>query len=185
MMTYTGVLVDPFSINIDDIRIEDIAHSLSMKCRFNGHVSRFYSVAEHCVYVSLLARDPKVGLLHDASECFLSDIITPIKIKFPDYKELESSVDDVIFKKFYVEYYEKSSYKEADTFLFFLEAQALTRHRYKNLPKQPSRIRSFCLRNKLVKPKNKTEFIQACLRNPLSPKKAKKLFLLHFNNLFS
>ncbi|ECI7676527.1 5'-deoxynucleotidase, partial [Escherichia coli] len=34
-------------INKDDIDINDIAVSLSNICRFAGHLSHFYSVAQH------------------------------------------------------------------------------------------------------------------------------------------
>ena len=36
----------------DQICIEDIAQALSMNCRFSGHVSKFYSVAEHCCIIA-------------------------------------------------------------------------------------------------------------------------------------
>jgi len=52
IQTYTG---KPFWIlepHADDIDIVDIAHALSMLCRYNGHTKRFYSVAEHCYLLS-------------------------------------------------------------------------------------------------------------------------------------
>ena len=39
----TGIL------NPQLIRIEDIAHALSMICRGNGHVKTFWSVGQHCI----------------------------------------------------------------------------------------------------------------------------------------
>lgn len=41
-------------INKDDIDINDIAVSLSNICRFAGHLSHFYSVAQHAVLCSQL-----------------------------------------------------------------------------------------------------------------------------------
>lgn len=68
--------------NVSEIPIEDIAHALAFNCRFNGHVSRFYSVAEHCVRATHQVRDPRNelwALLHDVSEAFIPDIAGPFK----------------------------------------------------------------------------------------------------------
>ena len=58
-----------------------------MKCRFNGHCSPFYSVAEHSVRVSWLLeqqgkRQALWGLMHDAGEAYLPDLGGPIKKHF-------------------------------------------------------------------------------------------------------
>lgn len=81
IQTYTGLMVDPMHLSLQDIRLEDIAHALSNLCRFTGHTSRFYSVAEHCVHASRVAAEwaTREALLHDASEAYLQDIPTPIK----------------------------------------------------------------------------------------------------------
>lgn len=77
---------------------EEIAHSLSMQCRYTGHARRFYSVAEHSLLVSAIMLefglgDPREGLLHDAVEAYLSDIAAPWKAMLPDYKRIEHELD--------------------------------------------------------------------------------------------
>jgi hypothetical protein len=86
------------------IAIEDIARSLSMQCRYLGHVKKFYSVAEHSVRVSRLC-DPKdalAGLLHDAAEAYLGDVPAPYKrhASFAAYVELEENLRARIFERF-------------------------------------------------------------------------------------
>jgi hypothetical protein len=79
--TYTGVKFYPFNPRAADINIEDIAHSLSLQCRFAGHIRGFYSVAEHCVRVSYKCKssDALWGLLHDAAESYMIDLPRPHK----------------------------------------------------------------------------------------------------------
>jgi hypothetical protein len=65
--------------------IDEIAKALGNTCRFGGHVD-FYSVAEHSVRVSRYMRDQgwnyraqMIGLLHDATETYIGDIMRPMK----------------------------------------------------------------------------------------------------------
>lgn len=88
----------------DMILVSDIAHSLSNLCRFNGHCSKFYSVAEHCLRVAELMPGEQYihGLLHDAHEAWTGDIIHPLKqILDRDgrLKDLENKVDSAIYRK--------------------------------------------------------------------------------------
>ena len=89
MLTYSGRRFYPLDPVPDDIHILDVAHSLSNLCRFTGHCSQFYSVAQHSVLVSLNV--PKGlemwGLLHDAHEAYIGDIGRPLKRSLMAYPE--------------------------------------------------------------------------------------------------
>lgn len=91
IQTYSGKQFTPTAPKLDDIDIVDIAHALSMQCRFNGHIRRFYSVAEHAYYVSLIVPSPAAlrGLLHDAGEAYLSYLPAPLKPLLPQYNAME------------------------------------------------------------------------------------------------
>lgn len=96
--TYSGKRFYINDCNIADIPIEDIAHALSMNCRFNGHVNEFYSVAEHSVLVSKLV--PKEyalwGLLHDVTEAFVPDIPRPFKSLIGGFDEFEAKLAEQV-----------------------------------------------------------------------------------------
>lgn len=93
--------------SIEDIRIEDIAHALSMLTRANGHFPRFFSVGQHSIQCcrEALARNysPRVAmacLLHDASEAYISDITRPVKKYMTMYLQIEEQLQSMIFEKF-------------------------------------------------------------------------------------
>ena len=102
--TYSGTQFDALSPKAKDVHLVDIAHALSNICRFNGHTTEFYSVAQHSVYVmKCCSYDNKLhALLHNASEAYLSDIISPLKKteEFNFYREIEDNLMDTIYKKF-------------------------------------------------------------------------------------
>lgn len=103
IQTYSGKKFQLLSPQIEDISIIDIAHALSMQCRFTGHSKHFYSIAQHSVLVSHQCNQyPLFGLLHDASEAYLSDISSPLKNSgfFENYKYYEDNLQKLIYKKF-------------------------------------------------------------------------------------
>jgi len=84
MQTYTGRMFYPLSPEPDQVCLEDIGHALANVCRFGGHTSSFYSVAQHSVLVARLVgtTHPELqanALLHDAPEAYLGDIVRPLK----------------------------------------------------------------------------------------------------------
>ena len=105
--TVSGIHFYPLDPNPDDIDINDIAHALSLICRANGHFKYFYSVAQHCIACAneAIARGYSLevilgSLLHDASECYMSDIPRPFKKELPEYREHEEHLLDMIYGKF-------------------------------------------------------------------------------------
>lgn len=105
MQTFTGRAVYPLDLRPEDIDIRDIAHALSLQCRYAGHVRQFYSVAEHSVHVARHCRQysPEAaleGLLHDATEAYLVDVPRPIKPFLKSYKLMESRVAHAIAERF-------------------------------------------------------------------------------------
>lgn len=127
MQTYLGGQIYPLDPHPSELDIQDIAHSLSMQCRFNGHTKRFYSVAEHCCHVSDILPEPLklAGLLHDASEAYLCDLPRPIKQTegFADiYRQAESALERMIAIRFGFEYPYEQAIHEADEKLLWTEA---------------------------------------------------------------
>lgn len=107
--------------------IEDIAHALSNIGRFTGHTSRFYSVAQHSVLVSLnVAPEHRLAaLLHDASEAYCGDVATPLKRMMPEYKQIEERMERAIFEQFGLPFPMDPAIKLADLTLLATEKRDL------------------------------------------------------------
>lgn len=107
IMTHSHKMFDPLAPDPELIDITDIAHSLSMLCRANGHFKSFYSVGQHCINCCKEAaargwsrRVQLACLLHDASEAYLSDVTRPVKQEIPRYKQIEEPLQDAIWLKY-------------------------------------------------------------------------------------
>ena len=129
MLTYTQKEFYPLEPKIEDIEIKDIAHALGNICRFTGHVNQFYSVAQHSVIVSHLCQPENAlaGLLHDASEAYLSDIARPVKYteKMEGYREIEALLEKTINEKFGIPYPMSADVKYADDMALLAEGYQL------------------------------------------------------------
>jgi 5'-deoxynucleotidase YfbR-like HD superfamily hydrolase len=94
-----------------DVDIGDIAHSLALQNRFNGHTRCPYSVAQHSVLVSRIVEqrmglyptpetpvnEPLLGLMHDAHEAYIGDLVSPVKKLLGDsWSGLERTCDVII-----------------------------------------------------------------------------------------
>jgi uncharacterized protein len=129
IQTHSGRRFTPTNPNPDAIVIQDIAHALSMQCRFSGHSKYFYSVAQHSVLVSYIcdSQDALWGLLHDASEAYLVDVPRPIKRsgQMQAYIDFEHKVQEAVCRRFGLPMAEPPSVKKADTALLYTEARDL------------------------------------------------------------
>lgn len=129
--TYKKIHFQILEPNPDDIDITDIAHSLSMMCRANGHVPNFYSVGQHCIACAdealargLSRRIALLCLLHDASEGYLSDITRPVKKHLENYLKIEKKIQNCIYIKFtgtVPDDYERKQIETIDDTLLYYE----------------------------------------------------------------
>lgn len=126
MTTFTGLRVNPLTMEADDIEIVDIAHALARQCRYNGHTSGFLSVARHCVWVAGRLRDQGysrrtilAGLLHDAAEAYLGDMIRPLKHGElgEGYLKVEARLEAEIAKAFGIRFPLPKCVLEADRYV--------------------------------------------------------------------
>lgn len=117
-------LLDPWH---SQFTIEDIAHGLSHCCRFAGQCDRFYSVAEHSVFVSDMVpiEHAYAGLMHDAAEAFIGDVTRPLKALLPAFKEIERSIEAAVFERFAVPPTDNGIIKQADLRALAAEQQLM------------------------------------------------------------
>jgi 5'-deoxynucleotidase YfbR-like HD superfamily hydrolase len=132
--TRSGKRFYVFDPRAEDVCIEDIAHALSNICRFGGHPSSFYSVAQHSVLVARWLSDqghPKDvvfwGLMHDSAEAFVGDMIWPMKRseELSNFAVVEHRVMLVIAERFGMAMPEPTAVKQADLVLLATEKRDL------------------------------------------------------------
>ena len=138
IVTYTGRRMYALDPRPEEIDIDDIAWALAHQCRFSGHTSEFYSVAQHSCHVhdivhgngSISTDDMKAwGLFHDASEAYLVDIPRPIKRSAGSFGEIYMEVEDqlmkVIARRFDLTGAMPPAVKDADVLLLVTEQRDL------------------------------------------------------------
>lgn len=165
IVTYTGKIVRPLDPDPETICIEDIAHSLANVCRYTGHTSKFYSVGQHSVIVSTIVgenrHDQLFGLMHDATEAYLSDLARPVKNQpglGGTYRRAETKLWLAIAFKFCLPEKMPSIVKWADDEILNAEIRDLMPFD----PYAPSKLKTI---------------------DPCMPPKAKRMFLERFEEL--
>jgi uncharacterized protein len=125
--TFSGKQFWPLDPIPTDIKIVDIAHALSLVNRYNGHTPVPYSVAQHSVLVSLECDpvDAFWGLMHDASEAFIGDVISPLKRELPEYQSVEKHLMGIVCNRYGMDLVEPPSVKKADLTILAAESRDL------------------------------------------------------------
>jgi 5'-deoxynucleotidase YfbR-like HD superfamily hydrolase len=169
ILTSTGAYFDFMHPENSVIDIEVIAHALSNICRFTGHTSEFYSVAQHSVLVSKLVppEHALAALLHDAAEAYLGDVATPLKRLLPSYAAIEEKVERRIFAHFGLPYPMHPCIKEADLIMLATEDRDLL----------PAHSDNWFEGTNIEPTKAKIE--------PLAPYRAQMQFLMKFDDLLA
>jgi len=115
-----------------DFRIEDIAHSLSLICRFGGHCITHYSVGQHCLVVSDILKGwgqsievQYEGLMHDSPEAYTGDNVQPRKSSMRALKQEEERIWKRLAPRFTLPIKLHPLVKEADNVALMTERRDL------------------------------------------------------------
>lgn len=127
IQTFTGRAFWPLDPRAEDVDLVDIAHALSLKCRYQGHCRSFYSVAEHSIHVSKIVAPQfaRVALLHDAAEAYIPDVPRPIKHLLGGFKDVEVRIEKAIAEHFGLPFPWPEEVKVADATILADEKNAL------------------------------------------------------------
>ena len=168
--TFSGRQFWPMDPRPGDFDIRDIAHGLANICRFGGHPREFYSVAQHSLFVSYEcpAADRLHGLMHDAPEAYIGDMVQPFKLFMPAFKRAERKIWAAMCDQFGMAVEIPPSVKQADLVALMTERRDL-------LGRPPARWDE---RFEAVEP------IPFGIVSPISPRAAEVLFLDRFVDLW-
>ena len=127
---FSGRMFWPMDPRPENIFIEDIAHALSLQCRFAGHTRVHYSVGEHSYRLARFCSRENMlwGLLHDAAETYLVDLPKPIKdnsILGEQYTAIENRLMQVICERFSLPFECPSEVKTLDKVMLQWEQRDL------------------------------------------------------------
>jgi 5'-deoxynucleotidase YfbR-like HD superfamily hydrolase len=159
-----------------DVTIEDLASALSNICRYSGHLPRFYSVAQHLVNTSRLVEPEHAytALMHDTAEAFTNDLPTPLKWALPIFKELETSIESAMSKRFGFQFPYPAEIKDADSIMLILEK----RHIKEDTSVWPAYEK---FEKELIK--HEDDYLDLVNLDSWQPRRAKREFLERWNEL--
>jgi len=133
ILTLSGKQFSLFEPTPEMIDIRDIAAGLSNKGHFSGLTPSFFSIAQHSIMVcdefSFLYphNDPGLkllALLHDAAEAYIGDMIKPLKVRIPQFVEVEENIMKAICTKYEMDYSSLHLIKAIDLYIQRVEYNA-------------------------------------------------------------
>lgn len=172
--TYTGKKFFLLAPRLEDVDIIDIAHALSLQCRWTGHCKFHYSVAQHSYYCSFLGPDTEAfdRLMHDASEAYISDLNRPLKHYTEAgvaYVRQEAIIQKVIAERFGFSAIEPPSVKLADNSMLYAEKAQIMGYKFEEAEHWT----------------NNDDGKNGVVIEQWTPAQAEKMFLDRFNELYS
>lgn len=131
--TLTGKHFNLFKPTPDMIDIRDIAHGLANKGHFSGFTPQYFSIAEHSIMVcdefsTWNNEQPEslklLALLHDAAEAYIGDMVKPLKVRMPDFVNVENRIMKVIADRFDMDITQIHLVKPVDIYIQNIEYSA-------------------------------------------------------------
>lgn len=103
MTTFTGAKIVGGLPYVEQVSLVDIGCSLAKQCRFLGHGTRFYSVAQHSIIVARIAqlvregRHPvRAAFAHDFHEAYCGDVPSPNKDSIRGWRDFENDSEALV-----------------------------------------------------------------------------------------
>lgn len=115
--------------------VDALARAVAKLCRFTGHTSEFYSVAEHLVKISYAVPEDLAleALVHDLHEGLVNDLSRPVKYYIGGtYKALEDKAETELRRYLGVPEKLNPIVKDADIKMCLIEANDLMPSRGKH-----------------------------------------------------
>lgn len=100
--TFAGLRLYPDDPRPEQISLVDLANGLGKEGRFGNQCDEFYSVAQHSILLAeYLPKEYRLwAMLHDASEAYTGDMLSPVKPTVAGWKAFEDSLSRCIFGVF-------------------------------------------------------------------------------------
>jgi len=183
METHSGRLIDPTQVSVEDVDIEDIAYHLASIRRFGGACR--VNVADHSIRTAKIVEllggcwaCQYEGLMHDAHEAYLGDIIYPYESQefLKPHKAYKITVQAAINTKYPAPEHHADcvwpmkELREADFIAAKLEADAFLVSKGRNWFGQSAERIAFV-------EQYREEFPELHQGEPLSSKESEELFL--------